>query len=346
MAGERRLLLHWDPEIDGAFRRRLERAFGELNLRADDANAVDVDPEEQAPIRVALVSIAGGQNAQIKADIVVLGGPGDFIAAGDAMRLETTDIENSTRRWDNFIGRVREKLGRTSVALTADELEVHLGEARRRAEEAERALATMELERNNALQSAKRSEMLQVAERKRADDVEKSFLLQSSIVEAGAFALSSVPQNLREIVSEARDQAWRARLVAARAAEAADAHPDVLMWKSGISYSGETLNRQPHGHGVMRFGDDAIYRGAFEHGQRAGPGIAISEGHTWTGQWKDNEACGLGLLETPDGRRFEGEVASSEAGEPVRGNGMMWLGSARELAKTLRAATPALPAPG
>jgi hypothetical protein len=48
MAGARRLLLHWDPEIDGVFRRRLERAFGELNLRADDANAVDVDPEEQA----------------------------------------------------------------------------------------------------------------------------------------------------------------------------------------------------------------------------------------------------------------------------------------------------------
>lgn len=41
MAGERRLHLYWDPELDGAFRRRFERALGDLKVEAADASMVD-----------------------------------------------------------------------------------------------------------------------------------------------------------------------------------------------------------------------------------------------------------------------------------------------------------------
>jgi len=65
----------------------------------------------------------------------------------------------------------------------------------------------------------------------------------------------------------------------------------------------------------------------------------------WTGQWKDDEPCGHGLLETPDGRRFEGEVAPDERGAPKRIKGWEWNSSPARSQKTYSAAMPALPAP-
>jgi hypothetical protein len=90
----------------------------------------------------------------------------------------------------------------------------------------------------------------------------------------------------------------------------------------------------------------AVYRGAFENGQRTGHGMATSDGGlTWSGQWKDNEACGLGILETPDGRRFEGEVAPDDTGVPRRVRGWTWEAGKHVDTDPHRPVAPLLPSP-
>jgi hypothetical protein len=350
MAGDRRLLVYWDAELDGHFRRRLERALGELNVAAHDISQVDHDPDAPAPVRLALVS-ATAASAPNELDIVVQAGPGEFQKSAGALRLEIADIENGTRRWTAFVDQLRVKLGRASLALAPEDLEVRLDEAGRRADEAERALADMERQRNDALRTAKQAETSLVAERARAANLEQSVERLTALTEGSAFALSLIPIDLQPVASRARDHAWQARLAAARAAEAANAYPDALIWpKAQASYSGETSNRLPHGHGVILFRDGAreiaTYAGAFEDGRRAGHGVATSDGgHAWSGQWADGEACGLGVLETPDGRRFEGEVAADKDGSPKQVRGWMWDGPRPGQQVPHRAVAPALPSP-
>lgn len=350
MNGDRRLLLYWDPDLDGAFRRRLERALSDLNLNASDASAVDADPDAPAPVRLALVSISGaGGNGQ--ADIVVQSGPGDFPRTSGVLRLETSDIEGQTRRWTTLVEQLRHKLGKASLALAPEDLEVRLDHAARRADQAERALADMERQRNEALRAARHAETALVAERARTSDLQRETERLHALSESSAFSLGSVPSGLRDVLSQARDHAWRARLAAARADESAAAHPDALTFpKVHAAYSGETRNRVPHGLGVMIFREGAvttaIYRGGFENGQRTGHGIATSDGGlTWCGQWKDNEAAGFGVLEAPDGRRFEGEVAADETGAPREVRGWTWDAPGRGPAEPHRPVAPLLPSP-
>jgi hypothetical protein len=349
MAGGRQLLLYWDPELDGAFRRRLERALYDLGVNAADASAVDVDPDAPAPVRLALVSARG--SAIANADIAVQAGPGDFPKSGSALRLEARDIEDQTRRWAAFVDRLGGKLGRPGLAVAPEDLEVRLGEASRRAEEAERALADMERQRNDALRTARHAETSLAAERVRAAGLEREAERLRATAESTAFSLSSAPPHLQEVLALARDHAWRARLAAARADEAALAHTDALSFpKAHATYSGETHNRLPHGFGVMTFRDGAavtaIYRGAFEAGQRSGHGIAASDGGlTWSGEWNSDEAAGLGVLETQDGRRFEGEVTADETGTPKQVRGWTWEAGRRVSADPHRPVAPLLPSP-
>jgi hypothetical protein len=350
MAGDRRLLVYWDAELDGPFRRRLERALGELNIPAHDISQVDHDPDAPAPARLAVVA-ATAASAPGECDIVVQAGPGEFPKSASALRLETSDIEGGTRRWTAFVDQLRVKLGRASLALAPEDLEVQLNDAARRANEAERALADMERQRNDALRTARHAETSLVAERARAANLEQSVDRLTALSESGAFALSAIPADLRTIVRSARDHAWRARLAAARAAEAASAHPDALNWpKAQASYSGETRNRLPHGYGVIAFRDGAretaTYSGAFEDGRRSGHGVATSDGgHSWSGQWSEGEACGLGVLEAPDGRRFEGEVAPDRDGSPKQVGGWTWDAPRPGQQVPHRAVAPALPSP-
>jgi hypothetical protein len=351
MAGERRLLLLWDPELDGAFRRRLERAFAELNVNAADASAVDIDPDEPAPVRVALVAFATSAAPSHEADMIVLAGPGDFPARSDALRLEIADIENATRRWTAFRDQIGKRLGRASLAVAPEDLETQLDAATRRAEEAERALADMERQRNDALRLAKQHETMLVAERTRASHLESEANRLTDIAEMSTFAMASVPGSERASVERARIASRLARDAAARAAAAADAYPDALTWpKAGAAYSGETRNRQPHGYGVMTFRDgskvSAIFRGAFDDGVRSGHGVASADGgHTWAGDWRGGEASGFGLLETPDGRRFEGEIVTSSDGALRPGAGHMWTTSAARASAVHTQAPPLLPSP-
>lgn len=377
MAATSRVFIFWDAEIDGPFRRKLERALGELQVDFADASQVDFDPEAARPLKLSILAPRGEPVAD--ADIVVLGGPGEFDARS-ALRLEASDIEGRTRRWIAFADKLGQKTGRPALAKFAadasteeqralsltypadplskdfapnhspDVLMEKAAAAVARAEAAERAIAMAQLNEANAIRDRRTAETLIAAERARVAELERQVDQLSALNETTAYALAGVPADTRAVVSEARAQAWQARLAAARAEEMAQAHPEALVWKNGASYAGETVNRQPDGYGVMIFRaggrEVARYAGSFVQGRRAGLGIATSdEGLVWTGQWKDDEACGHGLLETPDGRRFEGEVAAGESGAPKRITGWEWSNSPVRSQKTYSVATPALPAP-
>lgn len=377
MVGASRVFIFWDAEIDGPFRRKLERALGELQVDFADASQVDFDPEAARPLKLSIVAPRGEPVAD--ADIVLLGGPGEF-SSRTALRLEASDIDGRSKRWIAFLEKLGQQTGRPalakfaaepstddqralSLAFPADPLskdfapnhspEVLMEKAANalaRAEAAERVIATAQLNEANAIRERKAAEARVAAERSRVAELEKEVDRLSALSESTAYALGSVPSDARAVVNEARAQAWQARLAAARAAEMAITHPEALVWKNGASFSGETMNRQPHGLGVMVFragGQEvARYAGAFDQGLRVGLGIATSdEGLVWTGQWKDDEACGCGLLETPDGRRFEGEVAPDESGAPKRIKGWEWNSGPARSQKTYSVAMPALPAP-
>jgi hypothetical protein len=380
MAGERRVFIYWDGETDGAFRRRLERALGQLQVDHADASQVDHDPDGPAPVKLAVAS-ATGQSAAPDADILVLGGPGEFHVRS-ALRLETDDIERRTKRWIAFAEKLGAKIGRpalakfaadadyeeqraVSLAFPADPLSKDfapshapaalmekVAAAEARAEAAERAVATAQLSESNAIRDRRSADAQAVAERARISELQREVERLSALSETTAFALAHVPEKFQGAVKQAREDAWRAKLVAARAAAAAAEHPDALVWKSGAAYSGETVNRKPHGFGVMVFRDGdhevARYAGAFTEGLREGHGVATSDdGLVWTGAWRNDEACGHGLLETRDGARFEGEVAPDENGAPKQVNGWIWdaPGTPARKAATHRVVTPALPPP-
>ena len=119
--------------------------------------------------------------------------------------------------------------------------------AEARAEAAERAIATAQLNEANAIRERKTADAMAATERGRIAELEREVERLSALSETTAFALASVPADLRGAVTEAREQAWRARIAAARATEISATYPDALTWKGGASYSGETMNRQPHG---------------------------------------------------------------------------------------------------
>ncbi len=349
-----KLHIHWGSEIDNAFRRRLERALRDLQVDFADAEAIDPVPDGPAVATLA-VAAAQGSAQGVKCDLVVLGGPGEFAPAPGALRLDTADIENTTRRWTVFRDRLAEKLGRSSLIVAPEDLALQLDEATRRADEAEKARAEFELQLNTAARAARHAEAALATERAHAANLAQNVERLTALTESTAFPISSVPEHLRQTVGAARDHAWRARLAAAQGAEAADRHPDALAWpKAHAFYSGETQNRLPHGHGVIVFrrGAEEIarYAGRFIDGRRSGHGVATSDnGHVWCGEWREGEACGLGALETPDGCRFEGEVAPDANGAPrrVAGRGHMWQPGARakKSPQPHHPVAPALPSP-
>jgi hypothetical protein len=350
MAGERRLYLYWDPELDGAFRRRMERALGDLKVSAADASAVDPDPENPG-VTLVLVSAHGGAALPPLSDIIVQAGPGDFPHHASAFRLTTEDIETNSRRWTRLVEQLRGKLGKASLALAPEDLELRLDEMSRRAEEAERARDLVERERDEALRRTARLENDVVKLRTEATSLQAELGKMDAMNQMSAFPLASVGARYQAAVTEAREHAWQARLAAQRAIELAAQHPNALAWGKATLYSGETKNNKPHGAGVMSFLDGAgeivaSYRGEFVEGRRSGHGVGhADEGLVWSGQWLGDEASGFGLLEAPDGRRYEGEVTPGPKGAPVRGDGWLWTPDTQPPAQMKVEPRTALPAP-
>lgn len=376
-----KLLIHWDGEIDGAFRRRLERALAELQVDFSDSSGVDADPDGPPPVRLAVLT-RQGEGAPNDADLIILGGPRDVRERNGALRLDKSDIDGRTRRWAAFADKLGARLHRpalarfaaseaiedqraTAIAFPSDPMSKELAHGHSpevlmerlaamtaRAETAERAAATAQLSEANAIRDRRTAEAQAAAERSRLADLEKKVSELSASIESTVFALANVPDRVRAVVSEARRQAWRATLAAARAAEMAASHPDVLVWGARVRYSGVSKNLKPDEYGVMAFLKDreeiASYRGQFRDGQRSGYGVGASgDGLIWTGQWKNDEACGFGLLEAPDGARFEGEVKPDASGSPRPVDGWTWRAPAASKASSQphRAVTPTLPSP-
>lgn len=348
MSTSERLYLYWDPAVDGVFRRRLERALGGLKVDCADGDVVDPDPDNPGVV-MALASSAGGWALPARADIIVQAGPGAFPAGTNALRLEASDIDGETPRWGRFLEKLRGTLGMASLALPQEDIALKLDEATRRADENAAALATARLGEANAIRERDRLRADLVAARSELDKLKGENGRLTEINAAGAFAIGQAPEDVRPMIAAAREQAARAQLMAARASEAAASYPEGLAWKNA-SYAGETRNGKPHGLGVMVFlkGREQVasYRGAFVDGQRVGLGIGASDdGLVWSGEWKDDEACGAGVLEAPDGRRFEGFVKPDEQNAPRPDRGWTW--DARPVArvKVHEPAPRTLPAP-
>lgn len=350
MAGQKRLYLYWDPAIGADFQRQIEAAFGRLNVVIADGETADIDPEEPGLIAV-VVSSAGGWAPPAKSDIVIQAGPGEFPQTPGALRLTLDDVNGDTPRWGKLVERLRAKLGVPSLALSADQLEEQLNATAQRADEAERNMSAALLNEANAIRDNRQLRLDIAAARERIAELEQQNEHLETLNRSGRFAIGAVPENLRGVVSQAREFSRRAELAAARAAEAADAFPDQISF-SGATYSGQTRDEHPDGHGVMTFMSGkrvtATYRGEFAQGKRSGLGVgSADESLVWSGQWADDQACGFGILEAPDGRRFEGKVEPGKNGpRPVAGSGWQWNPpDMKRRAATHHAVAPSLPAP-
>lgn len=283
--------------------------------------------------------------------------------APGALRLEASDIDARTRRWTLVAERLGQKLGRPGLPaliaagddtaalaawaiahptdrhaatlsqdLSPASLHAQLALERQRAEAAELRLANLDRDHSHALRQTSDARRTTEKDSDHIRRLEAENQRLSDLVDHAAYGLAHAPADLRNLLTSARDHALRARLAAARADAAADDWPDALIWsKQQARYAGETKNGAPHGHGVMTFLDGALvvatYRGQFDDGARAGHGVAIADdGCVWSGQWSEDNASGLGVLDLPDGRRFEGEVAPGPDG-PREQRGFTWNGA-------------------
>lgn len=349
MAGRKRLYLYWDPHLSAGFRRRMEAALTRLNIDVADGETVDTDPDDRGVV-AAIASSAGVWAGPAKPDIVIQGGPGEFPHEAGALRLNDSDLEGDTPRWTRLLERLRGELGLASLALPADELEARLNDSAQRVAEAERNASTAALNEANAVRESRQAKLELSAARKRIAELEDENDRLRKLNESGRFAIGAVPQNVRSDVANAREHARHGELTSTRAAEAAAAHPDQIAW-SGALYSGETRNGKPHGAGVMVFLSGkkiiASYRGEFRDGKRDGAGIGVAQdGLVWSGQWAADTASGFGILEAPDGRRFEGRVTPDDSGNPRPVTGWKWDAPHNSKQKpTHHAVARSLPAP-
>ncbi len=378
MSDERTLIVAFDSELDSEFQRAFSKGLDTLMVGFADASAIDADPENPPAIDLHVVSATrGGNGAHEPPDtLLVIGGPGGRASGGRALRLETDDIRERSRRWATVAGRIGERMGRQGLgdyvlAATPEErrtwalhhprdpLAADLAESQKpdvlarqlaletqRADEAVAALIQLQRDADAGAIDNRRAQSSAASSHARivALEAENARLLDQ--LESAAFALSLVPASERDCVERARDAAARARRSAANAGEVADTHAGALVWPKGdAAFSGETRNRHPHGAGAMIFArSGAFYRGDFVDGRREGYGVGRDTvGIVWSGAWRNDGACGFGVLETPDGRRFEGEVEPSEAG-PRRTAGYLWPSPAPQ-SKSQRDPIPLRPEP-
>lgn len=368
----RKLLLQWDPEIDGAFQRRFEQALRDLQIDYADIAAVDPDDEAHA---ILVLAAPHSRVPHRSNDVpVILAGPGKAEHANGHLRLEAADIDNRTRRWLTTAEKLGAKLGRPGLAAFAEAdsdasalksaalafpsdplakdaaislqpavLHDQLASEKRRADEAEEKRAAALRAQDHAANQLKLAEQQRFVAQMEAKKLTAELDRLAAINETSAYAITKLSAADRAIVEQARDHTWRARLAATLALEAAERHPETLRWKNGATYSGETRNGYPHGYGVMTFRadgkDTATYRGQFDMGARIGHGAAHADGCTWSGQFANNEASGFGLLESAS-ERFEGEVAPREDGAPRKVRGYSWRTDAQRVHEPMTALLP------
>lgn len=76
----------------------------------------------------------------------------------------------------------------------------------------------------------------------------------------------------------------------------------------GATYSGESIDGVPHGHGTATWPDGAEYVGSFKDGQLHGHGtLTKSNGTKYVGEFKNNAFHGRGTLTQSNGLQYIGE---------------------------------------
>jgi hypothetical protein len=340
------------------FRRDFERALARLLVDAFDVSETDPDPDSPVPARLRVVasSVSGGAGREAGVLTIVTGAA----AVSTLPRLDAGDIGSASLRWTGFLRRLGDALQRpglpgfaeagedaealrawalsfpgdplaqdVGVSLRADVLMQRAARADAERDRLSQALETAERDHDDAVRRTR------LAARETARLETENAQLQAEVdrlramAEDGAYPLADIDPPLRELAAQARATALRARLIAAEADAVARERSGVRSWTStGASYDGDTRNDLPDGLGVMWFGRAASrfagYRGEHRQGQREGVGVGLdSDGNTWSGEWNADQACGLGVLEAADGRRFEGRVKAGPAG-PEGQEGWTW----------------------
>lgn len=215
------------------------------------------------------------------------------------------------------------------ASQSPEHLRAELEAAIRRARDAEQTALERDTARKRAEHDAQIARKKAVAGQNALDRLSLQNEALKLHLEESLWSLDRLTGDRRQLVEAARQAIWRARAAAAAADRAEEAGVDHRHWpEQGARYVGHTVDRRPHGVGVMRFGDaqDApLYRGEFQSGLRHGYGIGVDEmGRIWSGDWKDDEPHGFGALELPDGSRLEGRVAPATAKEPAYRNLHVW----------------------
>ncbi|MEZ5937767.1 MAG: hypothetical protein R3C52_06055 [Hyphomonadaceae bacterium] len=364
MTARSKLLIAWSETLPSDLRAAIERALDALLIEHADAGLGgenDGDDDDGGRLRMAVMDARHDATPPPGAEICVLAGPVLNDAArgvpASVLRIEAEDVGAPAKRWIALIEKLERRLDRPGLAafaaapdsearrawaldhaadpLARDEninrspgvLERRLAEERRRSESSGETAQTLKRELEQARHDLVQAQQATNAERERREAVETRLARLEWTLDAAGYPLAQVGADLRGLVEDARTHAGRARLAAAEAARAADRHPDALAWpQTQAIYSGEARNRTPDGAGRMRFRNSGGgYAGEYVEGRRSGYGVGVSDdGHVWSGQWINDVAAGLGLLECPDGRRFEGRVSPDDAGEPRVVLGWWW----------------------
>ena len=70
---------------------------------------------------------------------------------------------------------------------------------------------------------------------------------------------------------------------------------------------------KPHGRGVLKYGNKAVYEGTFKHGERDGLGkYTFPNGMVYEGDWKRDKKQGNGKLTQRNGDYYDGEFYNNE----------------------------------
>lgn len=215
------------------------------------------------------------------------------------------------------------------ASQSPEHLRAELEAAIRRAREAEQTALERDTARKRAEHDAQLARKKAVAGQNALDQLSLQNEALKLHLEESLWAPARLNGDRRQLVEAARQAVWRARAAAAAADRAEEAGVDHRVWpEQDARYVGHTVDRRPHGVGVMRFGEEQnapLYRGEFQSGLRHGYGIGVdATGRVWSGDWKHDEPSGFGALELPDGSRLEGRVAPKTENEPAYRNLHVW----------------------
>lgn len=84
-------------------------------------------------------------------------------------------------------------------------------------------------------------------------------------------------------------------------------------WPNGDRYTGQWLNDNPHGQGIMRRNNKDEYRGSFAYGQYSGLGdLKTQSGERYIGMFRFNGLDGLGIFVSSNNEYYMGEFSAQK----------------------------------